>query len=334
MHYLYIDTCIWLNIAKSKNQYALVDTLEYLVGAGDVTIVVPDLVMVEFERNRDRVIASTRQQVNAEFQTVKKIVKTFGGENKEDTLLELNDIGARLPLLSEVTGYMADRLIKLMNDSLQIEITSDVKLKAVERALAKQAPFHRSKNSVADAVLLEAFSAFKTEKGEGTFHFVTDNHTDFSSPNDKRQHHPDFSEIFTQNCLYHLELVDAINAIAPELLQEMKAETEWLDDDTRGLTEILDVMEELTNKIWYNRHMNRMFLIEQGKIQIVPKGTEQHGNNVIHQDILDGALASAKKVQESYADTGPWNDFEWGMLNGKLSALRWVLGDEWDMLDT
>ena len=36
-----------------------------------------------------------------------------------------------------------------------------------------------------------------------------------------------------------------------------------------------------------------------------------------------------KKLQNYYKDT-----FEWGMLNGKLSALRWVLGDEWNMLDT
>jgi hypothetical protein len=31
---------------------------------------------------------------------------------------------------------------------------------------------------------------------------------------------------------------------------------------------------------------------------------------------------------------GPYDDFEWDMVNGKLSALRWVLSEDWDMLDT
>ena len=42
-----------------------------------------------------------------------------------------------------------------------------------------------------------------------------------------------------------------------------------------------------------------------------------------------------KRAENEYPEElGPWDDFEWGMLNGKLSAIRWMLGDEWDMLDT
>lgn len=48
-------------------------------------------------------------------------------------------------------------------------------------------------------------------------------------------------------------------------------------------------------------------------------------------DVRGSVLNRGEMIAQKPA---PWDDFEWGMLNGKLSALRWVLGDEWDMLDT
>ena len=47
------------------------------------------------------------------------------------------------------------------------------------------------------------------------------------------------------------------------------------------------------------------------------------------------ALEAAERVKERRTDVRPVeSDFEWGMWNGKLSTLRWVLGEDWDFLDT
>ncbi len=93
--------------------------------------------------------------------------------------------------------------------------------------------------------------------------------------------------------------------------------------EERDEEEISFVLEELIEKIWYNRHLVLRYNVE-------------NGIESVHPEIWKGALTSARRVEEKYGveNLGPYDDFEWGMLNGKLSALRWVLGDEWDMLDT
>ena len=54
--------------------------------------------------------------------------------------------------------------------------------------------------------------------------------------------------------------------------------------------------------------------------------------------VWEGALKAAARVEKEYGikdgENWPWDDFEWGMVNGKLSALRWVTGSAWDFLDT
>lgn len=335
MHLVMLDTCVWLDISTQKAELPMLTAIEHLVEEGVIKLLVPELVRTEFERNKDRVIESTRKRIASEIRVVKGMIQSFGGEGKDSALETIDDVNHRLPILSEATQGSVNRVIKLFDLAFQTPISDAAKIKAAERAIDKRAPFHKQKNSVADAVLAEAFQEFRIEQAANfeSFRFVTHNVTDFSGK-DHRQPHEDFSDIFDgKTSLYFNTTKPAIEDLLD--LEEFHYENEWAwEDQTRGLQEILGAMDELVDKVWYNRHMNMMYGLEEGEIEIVEDGTERYGNEVIHRSILKGALAAAEKVREKYEDTGPWDDFEWGMINGKLSALRWILGDEWDMLDT
>jgi len=88
----------------------------------------------------------------------------------------------------------------------------------------------------------------------------------------------------------------------------------------RSIQQIRRAEEEYFNKIWYGRH----------------KGTPEAQMQLWEPEIRRGAKRSARAVEKKYGKKNlvAHDDFEWGMFNGKLSALRWVLGDDWDMLDT
>jgi hypothetical protein len=337
-----IDTCVWLDLAKDYQQQPILAALEELVRLGDVELMLPRTVLDEFARNKARAIGESRRSLSGTLKRVKEAIEKFGDpRNKSMVLRQLNDVDHRLPTLGEAAVDTVRRIEKLFARSRIIEISDSVKLRAAQRAIDKRAPFHRQRNGIDDAILIEVYADVVGAKATGTrFAFVTHNTKDFSHPNaSNKLPHPDMAACFSRvRSMYFITLGEALRRVQPEQFSDLMMEQEWMEEPRR-LTEIVDAIDLLFDQVWYNRHQITRQKIERGQTKIVEKETfpiKDHLRRPIQRDVWEGALKAAAKVEKKYGlkNLGPWDDFEWGMINGKLSALRWVLGDEWDMLDT
>ena len=338
---LLVDTCVWLDTAKDHRQQITLRYLDQLIDSDQVRLIVPRQVVDEFARNRDRIIKENTQSLSSVFKRVKDTVSRFGDEaHREATLAQLNDVDHRIATLSEAVIDSIEQIEALFNKAEVVTTSDAIKLRVADRAITGRAPFHRQRNSVGDSILIETFAdAVSTRASGDELAFVTHNTRDFSvQVGDIREPHPDIAELFlAKEVKYATSLAQVLNELEPDLLEEVRFELEF-EDVPRRLSELLEAEREYELKVWYNRHWGRRNLIEEGKIKLVTKeqwDRKKNKSGVIVDTIWDGALNAARQVEDEFHEgLGPWTDFEGGMINGKLSALRWVMGYEWDMLDT
>jgi hypothetical protein len=344
MFKILIDTCVWLDLAKDPRQAPLLSVVEEMVKIGMVTLIVPRLVLDEFRRNRERIAKESAKSLSAHFRVVKDAVGKIGGDKRkmQVVLSHLDDVDHKIPIIGGAATGAIDRIEKLLSASAIVEPCEAVTLRAAQRAIEKKAPFHRDKNSMADAILIETYAECVYDKSALSirFAFVTHNKNDFSIENGNHKiPHPDFAGFFSRiKSLYFINLAEALRRVEPSLVTDIMLEESWMQEP-RGLMEILEAEDLLFHQVWYNRHWNMRIGIEEGAIKVVDKETYPRpagAQETIQRDVLKGAKKAALNVERRYGkkNLGPWDDFEWGMINGKLSALRWILGDEWDMLDT
>lgn len=242
-----------------------------------------------------------------------------------------------------MTAQAVARVEALFVASVGCDTNEQAILEAASRALQKRAPFHDGKNNFADAIIIELYGQM-AGRAEGRRVFVTHNTKDFSLPDgDQRLPHPDFGQYFSRiKSRYFIKLVDALRALRPHQYAEAMYEHEF-SMEPRTASEISEAIEELFDRVWYDRHMVSRYKVETGKTKIIARkdfGPQQYRasarSKVVVDDIWAGALKSAARVEKKYGreNLGPYSKFDWGVINGKLSALRWVMGDDWDMLDT
>ena len=172
MFRILIDTCVWLDLAKDYRQRALLGALEELIRHGEVSLIIPRVIVDEVSRNKARIIEESNRSLSGSLKRVKEAVDKYG---------------------------------------------------------------------------------------------------------------------------------EALRRVQPELLADLMIEQEWIEQPRR-FTEIIAAIDELFDKVWYNRHMIWREKIEAGKIKIVEKESfpvRDHSTRPIQRDVWEGALKAAARKEKS-----------------------------------
>jgi hypothetical protein len=321
--YLLADTSVWLDLAKNINGQKLIVTVRVLAHEGRMTLLVPQLVVDEFERNRERVEADMTRSVSAQLARARDAIQQHGqGEGRKAALKELDNLTHRLPLINQMATRNFEEVLELVGKGHALSPTPEDYERVARRGVDKLAPFHRGKNGAADALLLEMYrTAAQAMPGDADDHhcFVTLNVRDFSAlGDDQRLPHPDCADVFAgPRSQYFVSLSGALAAHFPDEFNDLLEEFDF-HEEPRSYDEISAAEHEFFDRIWYQRSLSHETDVE----------------DVDELVRIAGPGRARVEAKYGFDNLGPYSDFDWGMLNGKLSALRWVLGADWDFLDT
>ena len=253
MTYLVIDTCVWLDLAKSPNDESIIIALEEIEKSGNAKILVPQIIIDEFNRNKDRIIESGRQRMTQEFKKVRKAIETYcSTENKQLVIEGLDDVNHRLPIIADKVIESVERIDGIFSRAEKPVIDDSFLINVAKRGLEKKAPFHKQRNSIADALLMEIFIKVSIANGNEKCYFVTHNTHDFSSITDDRNVHNDYSMFFNgKTKLYSINIRNVLNEIDPDIVEEVTFDHEF-SFESRSLTEILESIDEIRTKsmVW------------------------------------------------------------------------------------
>ena len=271
---LLIDTCVWLDLTKDPRHLPLLDALAAMSEADEVVLVVPQIVIDEFARNRDRVMAASKASLSSHFKRVREAIMQFAPEDgREATIRQLNEVDHRVATGGEAVNEAVDLIEKLFAATQPVPVSDSIKLRAADRAIAKVAPFHRQMNGMGDAIIIETYvDALAARQGDDVFAFVTHNIHDFSRQGaDTRLPHPDLEALFDGvRSRYSTNLSTLLNEFASELIEETRFEREY-SQTPRQLSELLEAEQKLTTQVWYNRKWNIIASVEDGKERVVPE---------------------------------------------------------------
>lgn len=204
MVHLILDTNIWIYFAEGQHPFVLEGIIEK-VNSNEIILLVNDEIIKEWDRNKDDSLLRIGKELHKQIDYAKGLSSTLEGADCLEYKNLISKISSsKLEYKNTIASRynLVDDLIK--NKSVNVPIKTEHKLKVIDLALSQKAPFHRKKNSVADALILLSSIDYIKENGINNVNynridvsdsiFISYNSEDFSKDikgQDKNVIHPD-----------------------------------------------------------------------------------------------------------------------------------------------
>ncbi|WP_438426227.1 hypothetical protein [Aquimarina macrocephali] len=239
MKNILIDTCSLIDLL-SEDKNKLLPHLVFWKNNNCLNFVTHQIIIEEWNKHKNK----QRKRFEDSLRTKYKHTVEIGKKEKllipEFLQPDIQNIDHQIKTIDE-----------LLNNSILLETSDDIKIFCSDRTISKKAPFHNKLDSTKDAYII--FSALKyfTELEQDVL-FISANKDDFGSPEDlESKIHPEIIETYTQiNVQYINDIGRAINNLKQELSISLlpeeinstsvtKVEDEVVIDKTKPLLEQL-----------------------------------------------------------------------------------------------
>jgi PIN domain len=148
MLHLLVDTCVWLDLAKDYREQPVISALEDLIAARQIKLIVPQVVLDEFSRNKGRVVEDARRGLQSHFRLVREAVNRFGEDEYRSAILAaLNEVDHKIFTRNESAIGSVEQIEKLLIAQLALATTDAIKCSVPNGRLPIERPITELKTA-------------------------------------------------------------------------------------------------------------------------------------------------------------------------------------------
>lgn len=236
---LVLDTNIWINHIAMDNPTGIFNELKYQIESEQVFILANEIIIDEWNRNKATTTKTIIKRIKDQSKNALEIKEFLDIDDKTSLEKILSKYAQKENEREELAIKRIEDVEHMILNGTQTKITNEMKLKVVDWALKKRAPFKVKNNSVGDALILLSSAEHRKTTNSPKGFFVSFNHTDYADPTDKDIIDEDLQDLLEDSNMEYKRNIGEVLHLTPELNMEIERYIDMLmeraKDERRGI---------------------------------------------------------------------------------------------------